>query len=100
MDLPVPAQAPVHTPIPGLISRTLPPDLHRMRFHPAPPLSRALLGLMLLAGAAQAASSHPPMQKADPAAIAAGKEAPAPQPISDEVIGQEYDAYRASVQGQ
>ena len=59
-----------------------------MRFHPAPPLSRALLGLMLLAGAAQAASSHPPMQKADPAAIAAGKEAPAPQPISDEVIGQ------------
>ena len=100
MDLPVPAQAPVHTPIPGLISRTLPPDLHRMRFHAPPPPSRGPRGRVRGAGGGPAAASPPPMQKADPAAIAAGKEAPAPQPISDEVIGQEYDAYRASVKGQ
>lgn len=69
------------------------------------PASRLLLAgltlpLLLSGGMATAASTSRPVEKADPAAISAGKEAPKPQPISDEVIGQEYDAYRASVKGQ
>ena len=49
--------------------------------------------------AAQTTGSQP-IEKADPAAIQPDTDVPPPQPISDEVIGQEYDAYRQSVKGQ
>ena len=49
--------------------------------------------------AAQTTSDRP-VEKAEPAAIQPGTDVPPPQPISDEVIGQEYDAYRQSVKGQ
>ena len=69
-----------------------------------PHFPRLLLAaaLALSAGSVQAAqttSSHP-VEKAEPAAIQPGTDVPPPQPISDEVIGQEYDAYRQSVKGQ
>ena len=69
-----------------------------------PHFPRLLLAaaLALSAGGVQAAqttSSHP-VEKAEPAAIQPGTDVPPPQPISDEVIGQEYDAYRQSVKGQ
>lgn len=77
----------------------------RMPFPFQSPASRLLLAglilpLMVPGGVVAAASTGHSVEKADPAAISAGKEAPTPQPISDEVIGQEYDAYRASVKGQ
>ena len=58
--------------------------------------------LALSAGGVQAAqtTSDRPVEKAEPAAIQPGTDVPPPQPISDEVIGQEYDAYRQSVKGQ
>ena len=58
--------------------------------------------LALSAGSVQAAqtTSSRPVEKAEPAAIQPGTDVPPPQPISDEVIGQEYDAYRQSVKGQ
>ena len=58
--------------------------------------------LALSAGGVQAAqtTSSRPVEKAEPAAIQPGTDVPPPQPISDEVIGQEYDAYRQSVKGQ
>lgn len=58
--------------------------------------------LALSAGGVQAAqtTSDRPVEKAEPAAIQPGSDVPPPQPISDEVIGQEYDAYRQSVKGQ
>ena len=60
------------------------------------------IALALSAGSVQAAqtSSRRPVEKAEPAAIQPGTDVPPPQPISDEVIGQEYDAYRQSVRGQ
>ena len=60
------------------------------------------IALALSAGSVQAAqtSSSRPVEKAEPAAIQPGTDVPPPQPISDEVIGQEYDAYRQSVRGQ
>ena len=71
----------------------------------APPhFPRLLLAtaLALSAGGVQAAqtTSDRPVEKAEPAAIQPGTDVPPPQPISDEVIGQEYDAYRQSVKGQ
>ena len=58
--------------------------------------------LALSAGSVQAAQTtgSQPIEKADPAAIQPDTDVPPPQPISDEVIGQEYDAYRQSVKGQ
>ena len=58
--------------------------------------------LALSAGSVQAAQTtgDRPVEKAEPAAIQPGSDVPPPQPISDEVIGQEYDAYRQSVKGQ
>ena len=60
------------------------------------------IALALSAGSVQAAqtTSSRPVEKAEPAAIQPGPDVPPPQPISDEVIGQEYDAYRQSVKGQ
>ncbi len=60
------------------------------------------IALALSAGSVQAAqtTSSRPVEKAEPAAIQPGTDVPPPQPISDEVIGQEYDAYRQSVKGQ
>ena len=60
------------------------------------------IALALSASSVQAAqtSSSRPVEKAEPAAIQPGTDVPPPQPISDEVIGQEYDAYRQSVKGQ
>ena len=69
-----------------------------------PHFPRLLLAaaLTLSASGVQAAqtTSDRPVEKAEPAAIQPGSDVPPPQPISDEVIGQEYDAYRASVKGQ
>ena len=69
-----------------------------------PHIHRLLLAaaLALSAGSVQAAqtTSSRPVEKAEPAAIQPGSDVPPPQPISDEVIGQEYDAYRQSVKGQ
>lgn len=69
-----------------------------------PHFPRLLLAtaLALSASGVQAAqtSSDRPVEKADPAAIQPDTDVPPPQPISDEVIGQEYDAYRQSVKGQ
>lgn len=69
-----------------------------------PHVHRLLLAaaLALSAGSVQAAqtTSSRPVEKAEPAAIQPGTDVPPPQPISDEVIGQEYDAYRQSVKGQ
>ena len=69
-----------------------------------PHFPRLLLAtaLALAAGGVQAAqaTSDRPVEKAEPAAIQPGTDVPPPQPISDEVIGQEYDAYRQSVKGQ
>ena len=69
-----------------------------------PHFPRLLLAtaLALSAGGVQAAqtTSDRPVEKAEPAAIQPGSDVPPPQPISDEVIGQEYDAYRQSVKGQ
>ena len=69
-----------------------------------PHFPRLLLAtaLALSASGVQAAqtSSDRPVEKAEPAAIQPGTDVPPPQPISDEVIGQEYDAYRQSVKGQ
>ena len=69
-----------------------------------PHIHRLLLAaaLALSAGSVQAAqtTSSRPVEKAEPAAIQPGTDVPPPQPISDEVIGQEYDAYRQSVKGQ
>ena len=69
-----------------------------------PHFPRLLLAtaLALSASGVQAAqtSSDRPVEKAEPAAIQPGTDVPPPQPISDEVIGQEYDAYRQSVMGQ
>ncbi len=69
-----------------------------------PHFPRLLLAtaLALSAGGVQAAqtTSDRPVEKAEPAAIQPGTDVPPPQPISDEVIGQEYDAYRQSVKGQ
>lgn len=69
-----------------------------------PHFPRLLLAaaLALSAGSVQAAqtTSSRPVEKAEPAAIQPGTDVPPPQPISDEVIGQEYDAYRQSVKGQ
>ena len=68
-----------------------------------PHFPRLLLAaaLALSAGSVQAAqtTSSRPVEKAEPAAIQPGTDVPPPQPISDEVIGQEYDAYRQSVKG-
>ena len=60
------------------------------------------IALTLSIGSVQAAqtTSSRPVEKAEPAAIQPGTDVPPPQPISDEVIGQEYDAYRQSVKGQ
>ena len=71
----------------------------------ATPHSHRLLlaaALALSAGSVQAAQTtgSQPIEKADPAAIQPDTDVPPPQPISDEVIGQEYDAYRQSVKGQ
>lgn len=69
-----------------------------------PHFPRLLLAavMALSAGGVQAAqtTSSRPVEKAEPAAIQPGTDVPPPQPISDEVIGQEYDAYRQSVKGQ
>ncbi len=69
-----------------------------------PHIHRLLLAaaLALSAGSVQAAQTtgSQPIEKADPAAIQPDTDVPPPQPISDEVIGQEYDAYRQSVKGQ
>ena len=69
-----------------------------------PHVHRLLLAaaLALSAGSVQAAQTtgSQPIEKAEPAAIQPGSDVPPPQPISDEVIGQEYDAYRQSVKGQ
>ena len=69
-----------------------------------PHVHRLLLAaaLALSAGSVQAAQTtgSQPIEKADPAAIQPDTDVPPPQPISDEVIGQEYDAYRQSVKGQ
>ena len=69
-----------------------------------PHFPRLLLAtaLALSASGVQAAqtSSDRPVEKAEPAAIQPGTDVPPPQPISDEVSGQEYDAYRQSVKGQ
>ena len=69
-----------------------------------PHFHRLLLAtaLALSASGVQAAqtTSDRPVEKAEPAAIQPGSDVPPPQPISDEVIGQEYDAYRQSVKGQ
>ena len=69
-----------------------------------PHINRLLLAaaLALSAGSVQAAQTtgSQPIEKADPAAIRPDNDVPPPQPISDEVIGQEYDAYRQSVKGQ
>ena len=69
-----------------------------------PHVHRLLLAaaLALSAGSVQAAQTtgSQPVEKADPAAIQPDTDVPPPQPISDEVIGQEYDAYRQSVKGQ
>ena len=69
-----------------------------------PHFPRLLLAttLALAASGVQAAqtTSDRPVEKAEPAAIQSGTDVPPPQPISDEVIGQEYDAYRQSVKGQ
>ena len=69
-----------------------------------PHFPRLLLAtaLALSASGVQAAqtTSSRPVEKAEPAAIQPGTDVPPPQPISDEVIGQEYDAYRQSVKGQ
>ena len=69
-----------------------------------PHFPRLLLAaaLTLSASGVQAAqtTSDRPVEKAEPAAIQPGSDVPPPQPISDEVIGQEYDAYRQSVKGQ
>lgn len=69
-----------------------------------PHFPRLLLAavMALSAGGVQAAqtTSDRPVEKAEPAAIQPGTDVPPPQPISDEVIGQEYDAYRQSVKGQ
>lgn len=69
-----------------------------------PHFHRLLLAtaLALSASGVQAAqtTSDRPVEKAEPAAIQPGTDVPPPQPISDEVIGQEYDAYRQSVKGQ
>ena len=69
-----------------------------------PHVHRLLLAaaLALSAGSVQAAQTtgSQPIEKAEPAAIQPGTDVPPPQPISDEVIGQEYDAYRQSVKGQ
>ena len=69
-----------------------------------PHFPRLLLAaaMTLSAGSVQAAqtTSSRPVEKAEPAAIQPGTDVPPPQPISDEVIGQEYDAYRQSVKGQ
>lgn len=69
-----------------------------------PHFPRLLLAtaLALSAGGVLAAqtTSDRPVEKAEPAAIQPGTDVPPPQPISDEVIGQEYDAYRQSVKGQ
>ena len=69
-----------------------------------PHFPRLLLAtaLALSASGVQAAqtTSDRPVEKAEPAAIQPGSDVPPPQPISDEVIGQEYDAYRQSVKGQ
>lgn len=69
-----------------------------------PHFPRLLLAaaLALSAGSVQAAQTtgSQPIEKADPAAIQPDTDVPPPQPISDEVIGQEYDAYRQSVKGQ
>ena len=69
-----------------------------------PHFPRLLLAAALALSAAgvqdaQTTSSRP-VEKAEPAAIQPGTDVPPPQPISDEVIGQEYDAYRQSVKGQ
>ena len=58
--------------------------------------------LALAAGGVQAAqaTSDRPVEKAEPAAIQPGTDVPPPQPLSDEVSGQAYDAYRQSVKGQ
>ena len=68
-----------------------------------PHFHRLLLAtaLALSASGVQAAqtTSDRPVEKAEPAAIQPGSDVPPPQPISDEVIGQEYDAYRQSVKG-
>ena len=69
-----------------------------------PHVHRLLLAaaLALSAGSVQAAhtTGSQPIEKADPAAIQPDTDVAPPQPISDEVIGQEYDAYRQSVKGQ
>ena len=69
-----------------------------------PHVHRLLLAaaLALSAGSVQAAQTtgSQPIEKADPAAVQPDTDVPPPQPISDEVIGQEYDAYRQSVKGQ
>lgn len=69
-----------------------------------PHFPRLLLAavMALSTGGVQAArtTSSRPVEKAEPAAIQPGTDVPPPQPISDEVIGQEYDAYRQSVKGQ
>ncbi|MDO4637550.1 MAG: peptidylprolyl isomerase [Lautropia sp.] len=68
------------------------------------PLQHLSLALLLGCSSASVLAAPPaptrPIEKADPAAIRPGTDVPPPQPISDEVIGQEYDAYRQSVKGQ
>lgn len=59
---------------------------------PSPLLAALCLALPLLTGAAPAPAAT--------AAVDNEAQPSRPQPISDEVIAQEYDAYRASVKGQ
>ena len=63
-------------------------------------LLAAVMALSASGVLAAQTTSDRPVEKAEPAAIQPGTDVPPPQPISDEVIGQEYDAYRQSVKGQ
>ena len=63
-------------------------------------LLAAVMALSASGVLAAQTTSDRPVEKAEPAAIQPGTDVPPPQPISDEVIGQEYDAYRQSVMGQ
>lgn len=54
----------------------------------------ALMGSLLFSATASAQDDMP-----DPASLGDQPDVPAPQPITDEVLNQEYDAYRQSVKG-
>lgn len=81
-----------------LLIRLLP--IHAMKLTRLPSATRLMLaflaGTVLLTSTSTATTRD---ELPDPAAIGDQPDVPAPQPISDEVLGEEYDAYRQSVKG-